>query len=186
MREYCLRLCIPCTVPDLPHLPKQARARMEAICAGENSVLAVGSSLGGYYATMLVEQGLAAGAVLINPVIDVAPKLASRIGSLQRNYTTDDTYVMTRQHITQWQQMYVTQIAEPTRYLLLAQIGDEQLDYREAVDYYAGAEQVIEAGGDHSFQEFSRFLPIIVRRYAQMLANNKATDNQFRAIPRTV
>ena len=39
---------------------------------------------------------------------------------------------------------------------------DELLDYREAVDYYAGARQTIEEGGDHQFQGFERHLPALV------------------------
>jgi predicted esterase YcpF (UPF0227 family) len=36
------------------------------------------------------------------------------------------------------------------------------LDYRRAVERYAGAEQVIIPGGDHSLQSFPRHLPRIV------------------------
>jgi predicted esterase YcpF (UPF0227 family) len=45
---------------------------------------------------------------------------------------------------------------------LLAQTGDETLDYRLAVDKYQVCKQTIEAGGDHSFQNFDSHLPNII------------------------
>ena len=40
----------------------------------------------------------------------------------------------------------------PERYLLLVESGDEVLDYRRAVSRYAGAQQCVVEGGDHSLQ----------------------------------
>jgi predicted esterase YcpF (UPF0227 family) len=45
---------------------------------------------------------------------------------------------------------------------LLAQCGDEVLDYREAERFYAGCRQTIEPGGDHQFQGFERHLPAVL------------------------
>jgi predicted esterase YcpF (UPF0227 family) len=56
----------------------------------------------------------------------------------------------------------VDAITLPKRYLLLAQTGDEVLDYRDAVAYYAGATQIIEDGGDHGFAGFERHYPTIL------------------------
>ena len=47
-------------------------------------------------------------------------------------------------------------------YLLLVETGDEVLDYREAVDFYAGARQVVREGGDHGFSRFTEYLPHIL------------------------
>ena len=46
----------------------------------------------------------------------------------------------------------------PRRYLLIVETGDEVLDYRRAVERYAGAEQVVVRGGDHSLQSFPSHL----------------------------
>jgi len=51
----------------------------------------------------------------------------------------------------------------PQRYLLLVETGDEVLDYRKAIARYAGAEQVVTQGGDHSLQSFAEHLPRVVR-----------------------
>jgi predicted esterase YcpF (UPF0227 family) len=45
---------------------------------------------------------------------------------------------------------------------LLAQTGDEVLDYRDAEAYYAGATQIIEDGGDHGFAGFERHYQTIL------------------------
>ena len=51
----------------------------------------------------------------------------------------------------------------PQRYLLLVQTGDEVLDYRVAVAFYAGAWQFVRGGGDHAFHDFAAQLPVILR-----------------------
>jgi predicted esterase YcpF (UPF0227 family) len=51
----------------------------------------------------------------------------------------------------------------PGRYLLLVETGDEILDYRAAVSRYAGCEQVVVEGGDHSLQSFAQHLPCILQ-----------------------
>jgi predicted esterase YcpF (UPF0227 family) len=51
----------------------------------------------------------------------------------------------------------------PSRYLLLAQTGDEVLDYREAVSFYAGAWQRLQGGGDHALRNFEAVIPAILR-----------------------
>jgi hypothetical protein len=56
----------------------------------------------------------------------------------------------------------VAAISRPERYLLLAETGDDVLDYREAVIYFAGAEQVVLPGGDHGFTRFIDYIPAIL------------------------
>src|SRR5262249_16725401 len=48
-------------------------------------------------------------------------------------------------------------------WVLLVETGDEVLDYRRAVARYAGAEQVVVQGGDHSLQCFPEMLPRILK-----------------------
>jgi predicted esterase YcpF (UPF0227 family) len=45
----------------------------------------------------------------------------------------------------------------------MVQTGDEVLDYREAVRFYAGAWQFVEGGGDHAFRVFEAQLPNVLR-----------------------
>jgi len=53
--------------------------------------------------------------------------------------------------------MDVKQLADPKHFWLLQQMGDEVLDYRQAVDKYAASKQTVEPDGDHSFVDFERF-----------------------------
>ena len=147
--------------PSLPHRPTQAIAMAEAAMAGRpgSEVCFVGSSLGGFYATHLAEKHQAR-AVLINPAIDPHIGLRAYLGS-QRNLYTGEKYQLTEATLREWQDLGVPRIT-PDRYLLLVETGDEVLDYRLAVDFYAGARQVVVEGGDHSLQSYPRHLPAIL------------------------
>jgi hypothetical protein len=100
-------------------------------------------------------------AVLINPAIEPHIGLADYVGP-QRNLYTGEPYELTAAHLAQWRELYVSRIT-PERYLLLVETGDEVLDYRQAVERYAGAEQLVIAGGDHSLRSFPEHLPRILR-----------------------
>jgi predicted esterase YcpF (UPF0227 family) len=151
-------------VPQLHHWPARAMretmAWIDAVQRDPGTVTFVGSSLGGFYATFLAER-YAARAVLINPAIRPARSLASYLGP-QRNPVTGEDYELTRDHFAELEAFEVVRITEPRRYFLLVQSGDELLDWREAVAFYAGAWQSVQGGGDHAFQRFeSQIAPIL-------------------------
>ena len=45
-------------------------------------------------------------------------------------------------------------ITRPERYFLLVRTGDQVLDWREAIAFYAGAYQYVAGGGDHGWTNF--------------------------------
>jgi predicted esterase YcpF (UPF0227 family) len=147
--------------PALPHLPMRAIALLEAQIATHQpgSVTLIGSSLGGFYATYLAERH-ALNAVLINPAVLPHIGLRAYLG-LQKNLYTHEQYQLTEEHLRQWQDLHV-RIIHPERYLLLVETGDETLDYRQAVDRYRGARQVVIEGGDHSLISFPEHIPMIL------------------------
>ena len=59
------------------------------------------------------------------------------------------------------QALSVNRIRQPEKRWVLLQTGDETLDYSQASAYYRRCKTVIEYGGDHSFQNFARWLPAI-------------------------
>lgn len=144
--------------PALPPLASQAVREIESRLP-KAAVCFLGSSLGGFYATYLAEKH-GGKAVLINPAIKPHVGLRAYLGP-QKNLHTGAPYELTEAHLREWQALEVPRVT-PGRYLLLVETGDEVLDYREAVKHYAGAEQVVVQGGDHSLQSFPDHLPRIL------------------------
>ena len=144
--------------PRLPPSAIEAIRIAEALGVGEHACY-LGSSLGGFYATYLVEKH-GGRAVLINPAIDPHVGLRSYLGA-QRNLYSGEAYELTEAHLDEWRALYVPKITS-SRYLLIVETGDEVLDYRRAVQRYAGAEQEVVPGGDHSLQSFPRHLARIL------------------------
>ena len=145
--------------PALPPLAGEAIREIEKLPLGAATCL-VGSSLGGFYATYLAEKH-GARAALINPAIEPHVGLRAYLGP-QTNLHTGAPYDLTERHLQEWEALVVPAI-HPERYLLLVETGDEILDYRQAVARYAGAQQIVVQGGDHSLQSFPEHLPAILR-----------------------
>ncbi|MFA0812985.1 YqiA/YcfP family alpha/beta fold hydrolase [Microbulbifer epialgicus] len=123
----------------------------------------VGSSMGGFWCTYLGER-FNLPAVLINPAVRPSRFMPAYIGQLLRPYSGEpQRYRLGGVDIDTMQRLE-TELPSPlsSRYWLLAQRGDETLDYRDAEDYYQGQCQTIEDGGDHSFQGFARYCEPIV------------------------
>jgi uncharacterized protein len=144
--------------PVLPPLAGEAIREVEKIPLKRNTCF-IGSSLGGFYATYLAEKhGLKA--VLVNPAIDPHIGLRAYLGP-QKNLHTGEPYELGEAHLREWEALYAPRIT-PRRYLLIVETGDEVLDYRKAVARYAGAQQIVIPGGDHSLQSFPQHLPRIL------------------------
>ena len=161
LAEYCATHKINCAVPQLPHYPAQAVALINEMLPQEGKHTLVGSSMGGYYAAWFCERRDNVRAVLVNPAVRLADKLESFVGQEQQMYHSSETYLFTQKHLDELRALEIPRITHPQKYLLLAQTGDEVLDYQEAADYFVGGRQIIEEGGDHSFIGFARHLPLI-------------------------
>ena len=148
--------------PALPHWPRDAMALLEREVAAlpADTVTLVGSSLGGYYATCLVEK-FDVRAVLVNPAITPHEGLRAYLGP-QTNIYTAEQYQLTEQHLAQLGAIRVARPSRMHRYLLIHTTGDELLDWRIAVDHYHGCRQVIVQGSDHGFGQFGDYLDIVL------------------------
>ncbi|HSD40058.1 MAG TPA: YqiA/YcfP family alpha/beta fold hydrolase [Rhodocyclaceae bacterium] len=122
----------------------------------------VGSSLGGFYATWLAEKhGLRA--ALINPFVPHdAFDSAQFLGEHEMLYN-DKRFTFTEEHVAQIAALDCPRLRNPQNLWLLAETGDEVLDYRYAVERYAGARQTVLEGGDHSFTRWPDYLDDILR-----------------------
>ncbi len=145
--------------PALPPLARDAIREVEKLPIDSRTCF-VGSSLGGFYSTYLAEKH-GAKAVLVNPAIEPHVGLRAYIGP-QANLHSGEPYELAERHLQEWAELVVP-VIRPERYLLLVETGDEVLDYRQAVERYAGAQQVVVQGGDHSLQSFPQHLPAILR-----------------------
>lgn len=160
--RHCRQLQPPPSIqiPALPPDPDAAIALLESLVREHEPNLLVGSSLGGYYATWLAERhGLKA--VLINPAVSPWRHLAREFLGRHRNPHSGEEFEITPAHLESLRRLDVEQPSRPENFLLLAQTGDEVLDYRLAVERYAGAWQIIQEGGNHAFEDFEAMLPQI-------------------------
>ncbi len=116
----------------------------------------MGSSLGGYYATLLAEKYGCRAAVL-NPAVFPANDLASYVGELTM-YHSNDLFEWKAEYLHELESLRVETITKPERYFLLAATGDEVLDWRMMRDHYVGAQQFIIEGSDHAISEFENYV----------------------------
>ena len=123
---------------------------------GSRPVYLIGSSMGGFFATNLIEKYGMKG-VLINPVVRPARGLESYLG-LHKNYHNDQEWCLETHHIKEYSAWTRSSITNKMNFMVLLQSGDEVLDYRDAVDYYDGCSITIERGGEHAFSNYNDYL----------------------------
>ncbi|MDN3653397.1 YqiA/YcfP family alpha/beta fold hydrolase [Thalassotalea ponticola] len=160
--------------PQLANEPEQAIQQLREIIDSEPKATwwVTGSSLGGYFATYLSET-YDLPAVLINPAVRPFELLEQVIGR-QTNPYTGQSYQVTKEHMQQLAALYQP-LVRPENYLVLVQTGDEVLDYRQAVEKYQNCQMIVQQGGDHSFIDFEKMLPDVVKFF--QLANNEANSS---------
>ena len=145
--------------PQLSPVPDEAVVSVSRLIEKtDGPVTLIGSSLGGHYANHLAEKhGL--NAILINPAVVDRIDLSLFEGE-HANFHTGERFTFSKAHAAQLK----AQVGRPTpeRYWLLVETGDEVLDYRLAVDFYAGCRQTVLSGGDHGFTQFPGFVPQII------------------------
>jgi predicted esterase YcpF (UPF0227 family) len=146
-------------VAEMHHRPARAIAQAEAACAGVDraDLTLVGSSLGGFYATVLAER-LGCRAALLNPAVRPARHFHRYLGP-QRNLYTGEEFVLTQEHVDELAAIEPASITRPERYWLFLETGDEVLDYREAAAFYRGALHTVVRGGDHTLVSFPEHVP---------------------------
>lgn len=160
VREACDMLGLPCETPHLPLDPEQAIALAEERRQALGPCpLVVGSSMGGFMATLLAERhGLRA--VLINPAVAPARLVTDWLGQTFTNPYSGEQFVVT---VAQGEvlAMMTPERVDPARYRLLLGTADERLDCQEAFDLYRGASTILHPGGEHNFSALHDYLPAI-------------------------
>jgi predicted esterase YcpF (UPF0227 family) len=164
-RRYVLSQSLPFDflAPALDNYPMRSYQQLQAVVERHlpRPIALIASSLGGFMATALSEQyGLRA--VLVNPAVRPYELISAVLGDNVNPYT-GIKFCLDESHIDELHQLEVITLSDPSRIKVLIQTGDETLDYRQAVSYYQGCEQVIEEGGDHRFQNYEKHLPEVIK-----------------------
>lgn len=150
--------------PQLPPSPREAmRLVRDGIAgwpAGASAVL--GSSLGGFYATVVAE---ATGwhAVLMNPAVDPARDLAAYIGEQTAFHAPEERFYFRAEYVDELRELAPPAITRPERYFAVIAKGDELLSWQEMAARYAGAQIRLLEGSDHALSDFEDHLPHILK-----------------------
>jgi predicted esterase YcpF (UPF0227 family) len=149
--------------PQLPASPRAAmRAIDEAIAGWPRARMAVvGSSLGGFYATVLAER-TGCRAVVLNPAVEPARDLASHVGTTA-TWHEQAPFEFRREYVDELRALAVRAITRPERYHAVVAKGDELLAWREMAARYAGASIDLLEGSDHALSGFEAQWPRVAR-----------------------
>ena len=151
--------------PQLPPSPAAALAQIRALVAGwpAASTGVIGSSLGGFYAT-IVAQSLGCRAVVVNPAVDPARDLAAHIGRLTMYHAAEESFDFSAAHVDELAAMTPPRpLAHPGNILAIIAKGDEVLDWREMTARYAQGPLKLIAGSDHGLSDFEAHVPDLLR-----------------------
>lgn len=148
--------------PMLPVSPKAAIQQCLSLVKDipRSTLCIVGSSLGGYYATYLAEQ-LDCRAVCINPSVFAARDLSTQL-EVRTQYYSSAPFQFKASYVKELADLFIPTIQKPSRFLLLAGMQDELLDWREMQARYLGAKQIIVPDQGHAFSNFEQYLPTVL------------------------
>ncbi len=153
--------------PPLPPSPREALALVDHGTrdwpAARSAV--VGSSLGGFYATVLAETPTRRRwrVGLVNPAVDPARDLAAHIGEQTAWHDPAERFLFQPAFVDELRAMTPGLPSGRARYLPIIATGDEVLDWREMAARYAGEPIVIVPGSDHALSDFAHHLPRLLR-----------------------
>jgi predicted esterase YcpF (UPF0227 family) len=150
--------------PQLPPSPSQAIQELEWLIADwpRSRMVVIGSSLGGFYATVLAERHGCRAAV-INPAVAPARDLAKYIGEQTQFHQPGDSFFFRPEFVDQFKALDPFPITRPERYWALIAEGDEVLDWHEMESHYEGALIKLLDGSDHAVSDFDQHLPDLQR-----------------------
>lgn len=149
--------------PQLPPSPSDTLKLIDTLCGDwpTDTMAVMGSSLGGYYATVLAERR-GCRAVLLNPAVEPARDLADQIGERSAWHDPTLRFDFTARHVEELREMRPARIADPGLYFAVIAKGDELLDWREMASRYAGARIKLLEGSDHALSDFEQHLPDVL------------------------
>ncbi len=186
LEDYCKKYHPDIKVhrPDLNQSPQDVLDTLISLVkdwGSDSKVVFVGSSLGGYFATLTSnETGCAA--LLINP--STQPHITLQRfeedlskGALKTDldknevlHTTSGGWAISRADLQWFASHQLLTVENPSQVSVVLKQGDELLDTNLSAAFYRqqGAMVTIQAGGDHRFSDFSQHLPQIITLLKQL------------------
>ena len=143
--------------PDLPPSPIDAIDTIEEILESSEIDILIGSSLGGYYATVLAEK-YSMKAILLNPSTQPWETLAAYTG-WQKRFCDEEVFEFKSVYLEQLKMLQTA--PDKGKYLLLLQSEDEVLDYTKAQSLYNKHKIIVEYGGNHRFENIDEYISMI-------------------------
>lgn len=150
---------------------------------GSTNTVLVGSSLGGYFST-LVSNHTGCPALLLNPSTQphiTLQRFANEAMSASSDKdTSSDDYVLhstaggwdiTNADLQWFANHQLSVVNHPNRVAVLIKEGDELLNPELAKTFYQaqGAMVTVQAGGDHRFSDFEAQLPMVLKLLQQLV-----------------
>lgn len=199
LEEYCQQYYPDIIVlrPDLNQSPDQVfehilsliknatnkNQSIEGAPFASNNTVLIGSSLGGYFST-LVSNHTGCPALLLNPSTQphiTLQRFANEAMSASSNKdTSSDDYVLhstaggwniTNADLQWFADHALSTVNHPDKVAVLIKEGDELLTPELAKDFYQeqGAAVTVQAGGDHRFSDFGEQLPMVLKLIQQLV-----------------
>jgi uncharacterized protein len=148
--------------PSLPPSPIEAMGLIDVHTAlwPTDAMVVVGSSLGGFYATVLAER-LGCRCLVLNPAVDPGRDLASHIGTQTSFHDPATSFDFRIEHVEELDALRPRALTHLSRYGALIAKGDEVLDWQEMAARYQGAKLRLIEGSDHALSDFAQHLGFV-------------------------
>lgn len=172
--------------PDLNSAPKQVFEQLVKSVIElnkEDKTVLVGSSLGGYFST-LVSNHTGCPALLLNPSTQphvtlqrfanelLLESVEDKILDNHILHTTAGGWNITHADLQWFANHQLLSIDYPHKIAVLLKEGDELLNAKLSKDFYQshGATVTVQTGGDHRFTDFSEQLPMVISTLQRLLS----------------
>ena len=150
--------------PQLPPSPAEAIALVTALTKNwpAATTALMGSSLGGFYATVMAERLPECRVVLLNPAVDPARDLAAYIGEQTCWQDDSERFFFRPEFVDELKALAPGALTDPARFCAVIAKGDEVLDWREMFTRYAAGRVMLLEGSDHGLTDFDDHLPALI------------------------
>lgn len=150
-------------IPDLPNNLAGWSEKIEELIKEHKPMAFMGSSLGGFYSTYFARK-IGAIDILLNPAVLPAEGMKTYLGK-NKNYSTGEEFLLTDsdiEHLFSMQKELRNKNTSDNSSLVILETGDEVLDYKQALEFYAGSQIKVIHGGSHSLDSFEQCLDQIL------------------------